>query len=71
MVLMLMKINRMKNNRNSENRRKLIKGLVALPLIGGISCISPAPPASSGDQGYLTDDDNTALQRLNSGEHDN
>ena len=59
-----MKINGMENNRNSENRRKLIKGLVTLPLIGGISCISPAPPASSGDQGYLTDEAKTSLQRL-------
>jgi hypothetical protein len=54
----------MENNRNSENRRKLLKGLAALPLFGGLSDTAASARQTSKDSGYLTDEAKAALQNL-------
>jgi hypothetical protein len=49
----------------SESRRNLLKGLAALPLVGGFSLFSSATGLLSRDQGYLTDEAKASLKKLN------
>lgn len=50
----------------SESRRRLLKGLAVLPLVGGLSCVSKttAPAPSQGQVGYLTDEAKESLKKL-------
>jgi hypothetical protein len=48
----------------SESRRNLLKGLAALPFVGGFSLVSSAAGMLSKDQGYLTDEAKASLKNL-------
>lgn len=56
----------MKRNLHSlENRRKLLKGLAALPFLGSLSIASRAACELSEDKGYITEEAKLSLQDLN------
>lgn len=55
----------MKQKRNvSEDRRKLLKGMATLPLIGGLSMVSTSARESLRDRGYLSEEAMASLQNL-------
>jgi hypothetical protein len=54
----------MEKNKNSVSRRRLLKGIAALPFIGSLAMASAAARETSREKGYLTEEAKDSLKQL-------
>ncbi len=54
----------MEKNKDSLNRRRLLKGIAALPIIGGLAMSSAIAGETSKEEGYITEEARVSLKKL-------